>query len=149
MTMKIKKIFQLLFVPASFFNLSRIGKILIIEYLLAIHFFGIIFFSSILYQDISSYPGSMSPVFIAPFYLIVLSSFFYLNTSFIEWILQIVFSRTSALKQFCRILNGLFILLLCFVGLMIAVEISEPPMVCGCVSTTLEQSTAPTADPVH
>jgi hypothetical protein len=140
--MKIKKFFQLLLIPDSFFNLSRIGKILIIEYLFSIQLFGVVIFSSIPYQEIHGFKDTLFHFFIFFFfYLLILFSFFYLNTSFAEWILQITLGKFSTKKLFFRFLTSLFIFFLCFAGFVIVSNMIHPIFSCGCASTTLDDST--------
>lgn len=141
-TIHIKSFFQHLLIPDSFSNLSRIGKILTIAYLLSIQLLGFVLFSSIPYQAIHEHYDTVFQILITLFgYLLLLFSFFYLNTSFVEWILQIILGKFSTLRQFCQFLKSVFIFSVCFVGLMIALNtlnIIHPLVSCLCTTTTLD-----------
>lgn len=138
---------NLFFIPDSFYKLSKTAMILTSVYLLFTQLSGLIFLASIPYDEIHSYQDSILQFLVILFFYFLTSfSFFYFNTVFIEWILQIILGKSSTLKQFYRALKGLFAVFLCMVGIIIVFNLIHPIYTCGCIDTNLDNTTINTIE---
>lgn len=144
---KFKSFINLFFIPDSLYELSKTGMILTLAYLLFTQLSGLIFLSSIPYDEIHSYQDTIKQFLVILFcYFLTSFSFFYFNTVFVEWILQIILSKSSTLKQFYSVFKGLFVFFLCMVGVIIVFNLIHPIYTCGCINTNLDNTTINTIE---